>query len=549
MKTIDFEQGSPEWKAHRKTTHNASDYPSAQGLSKKFTRTALIEESATGIEREFSPFMEKILENGHLVEISGRAMAEEIIGEDLFPLVATTDDGYLGASSDGATMDGSTGWECKQWNEELAASVAAGVVPDTHVGQLDQQGEVFGFKRILFMVTDGTPAKCVYCWHEPSAEAKAAIRPTWRQFDEDVAAYVPTEKAAPLVAEVVKDLPAVMVQVSGSLSVANNFKLFEAAARDFIEHRLIREPKTDQDFVDLDAQIKSMKKAEDALDSAESSMLSQVSAVDEAKKTKDMLKKLIRDNRLAAEKLLTEKKESIKRSIVVCGQEALRQYVASLNDRIGGFMPEVSADFGAAIKGLRSLDSMNNEVNTLLANKKIEASAIADRIEANIKSLTINGESWRFLFPDLHIVASKQSDDFSALLASRKANHKEAEEKRLQRERERIREEEQYLANKRAMDAVEAEKAERQETKQAVSDVINKSFESSACLSTIKLGDICAAIGFTVTADFLASLGIIPITTEKNAKLYDVNALPTICRLLIEHLNRVMQKSLGGIAT
>ena len=56
------------------------------------------------------------------------------------------------------------------------------------------------------------------------------------------------------------------------------------------------------------------------------------------------------------------------------------------------------------------------------------------------------------------------------------------------------------------------------------------------CLATIKLGEICARLGFTVTADFLASLGVSPVATDKNAKLYDANKFPTICRLISEHV-------------
>ena len=56
------------------------------------------------------------------------------------------------------------------------------------------------------------------------------------------------------------------------------------------------------------------------------------------------------------------------------------------------------------------------------------------------------------------------------------------------------------------------------------------------CSTTIKLGEICARLGFTVTADFLAGLGISPVATDKNAKLYDANKFPTICRLISDHV-------------
>src|SRR5207248_1047424 len=113
---------------------------------------------------------------------------------------------------------------------------------------------------------------------------------------------------------------------TGSIAIADNFKVFETAMRDFLEHRLIREPKTDQDFADLDLQIKAMKGAEAALDAAEGQMLAQIESVDQAKKNKDMLHKLVRDNRLMAEKLLASEKERRKGEIVAGGLSALREH-------------------------------------------------------------------------------------------------------------------------------------------------------------------------------------------------------------------------------
>ena len=51
----------------------------------------------------------------------------------------------------------------------------------------------------------------------------------------------------------------------------------------------------------------------------------------------------------------------------------------------------------------------------------------------------------------------------------------------------------------------------------------------------IKLGEINAALGITVTADFLDRLGI-KATIEKNAKLYPAAKFSTICRLIADHI-------------
>ena len=60
--------------------------------------------------------------------------------------------------------------------------------------------------------------------------------------------------------------------------------------------------------------------------------------------------------------------------------------------------------------------------------------------------------------------------------------------------------------------------------------------QANDCLTTIKLGEICSRLGFSVTGDFLATLGVYPVATEKSAKLYDAAKFPTICRLIADHV-------------
>lgn len=523
-------QGSPEWKASRKTTRNASDYPAAQGLSKKYSRSALVAEIATGIEREFSPFMEKILANGHRVEALARSMAEVIIGEELYPLVATSDDGYLGASSDGATMLMDTGFECKQWNSELAASVAIGVVPETHSGQLDQQGEVFGFERILFMVTDGTPEYCVYCWYVPSEEAKAKIRPTWKLFDEDVAAYVPESIKPAALAEVIEDLPALTVQLVGNVA-SSNLPAFQSAVLARIQ-AINTTLVTDSDFATADKMVKFLDDGEKRLELVKSQALAQTASIDQLFRTIDSLKDEMKQKRLTLDKLVMAEKGNRRAEIVTTAQANLAEHGRSLSARIGVTVP-VFGNFAEAIKGLKSLDSMRDKVSVALANAKIEANALADRISTNQNM--INGEDLS-LFPDFAAVCQKAPEDFAALLAMRINQRKEAEEKRLTIEREKIRIEEQAKAQRQASMAAscvsQISESETLTVAPVATVLSDKSF-SDTC-NTIKIGEICARLGFTVSAEFLASLGF-EAETVKSAKLYPAALFPTICRKISDH--------------
>lgn len=530
MIELNFQQGSPEWMASRKTTRNASDYPSAQGLSKKFSRSDLVREAATGIAREFSPYVEeKILPNGHRIEALARPIAEEIIGEELFPIVAKSDDGYLGASCDGATMLLDTGWECKQWNEDLAAAVAiTGRVPETHVGQLDQQGLVFGFGRILFMVTDGTPEKCIYCWHTPTVEAKDKIRPTWKQFDDDVANYQHVEARPAVVADTIEDLPALTVQLVGQVTASNldSFTTAVTARIQAINTKLV----TDADFANADKMVKFLDDGEKRLDLVKAQALAQTESIDQLFRAIDSLKAEMRSKRLTLDRLVKSEKESRKTEIVMKAGKELGDYVVALQQRVGvQFKPEVS-NFGEVIKGLKSLDSMRDKVSVALAHAKIKANEIADLVEFNRSSVEDMS-----LFPDFIQVCTKPADDFAALLAMRVAQRKEADEKRIEAEREKIRSEE------RDRTLINAEQRTRllDEQARAMRDVFCRPETNKDSLttgSTIKLGEICTRLGFTVTADFLAHIGFPYVTHDKNAKLYRATDFPDMCKAIAAHV-------------
>jgi len=587
MKLHNVIQGSDQWHALRSNTRNASEAPAMMGVSPYKSRSALIREKATGITEEITPEMQRRFDLGHMTEALARPILEAIIGEDLYPLVATDDEGYLLASSDGATMTCEIGFEHKLWNADFAAQVAAGNVPDSHKWQLDQQIAVFGFEKIIFVVSDGTTDNFVYCDYRSTPERIAQLKAGWKQFDEDVRNYQPEviEAKPILTANPIDNLPALVIEVTGRVTHSNLVE-FKAAANAVISG-IKTELVTDQDFVDASAAVKYLKDVEDNAKRAKQNALDQTTSIAELHRALDEVAKMAGDVRKALDKKITEEKDRRKEDIVRAGAVAMGDYWRALNDRIGGYMPPFESNFGGAVKGLKSLDSMREKVDAELARCKIATSEIADRIEYNIKTLEGEGFDWRFLFPDLASVCAKAKDDFTALLMSRVAQHKEKEAQRLEAEREKIRAEEQAKAQREAEERAAAEQAERNrvaaeeirrldaerkaaadqaaaanqtqfesaatdastagvgvvqisaneagqvEVKHVVSDAI--AAPANACLTTIKLGEINTRLGVVnVTADQLASLGIYPVTTEKNAKLYDANKYPTICRLISE---------------
>lgn len=591
MKQINAPQGSPEWHASRATTWNASDAPAMMGCDPNRTRTQLIQELATGIQREFSDFVQdRIIDEGHRFEALARPLAEEIIGESLYPVSATHDTLVIGgrpvaASFDGVTLLENALFEHKRLNAALRYTPwdegNGDHLPAHYRIQMEHQLLVSGADCVLFMASewdaDGNLVEKRHCWYNSDPALRAQIIAGWKQLAEDLAAWKPSDKPATavLVASPVEALPAVSVKVDGSLVVRQNFPAFEVALRDFLDNRLIRKPQTDQDFADLDQQIKALKAAEEALAAAEAQMLAQVAEIDSAKKTKDMLAKLVRDNRLMAEKLLAAEKDRRKLEIVQAGRDALAAHIAACNQRLGKpLMPNIAADFAGAIKGMRSLASMEDAISTMLAKAKIEASATADRIEMNLRYLRENAGEFRALFADTPTIVLKAPDDLQALVTARISEHKAAIQKQAEeaaeRERERIRREEQAAAEARAREA-EAARAPVQSEASAAPDqqpsesllnpqaawpFPNKPTEPVQAANVvqirppaappaddsarIKLGELNALIApLSVTADGLAELGFKQLPNTGPAKLYRAADRDLILKAMVDHINRV----------
>lgn len=548
MIELNVTQGSQEWHAARAKCFNASEAPAMMGVSKYLSRSDLLKQKATGIVPEVDAATQARFDMGHMVEALARPLVEAMIDEELYPIVATDDSGKYLASSDGATMLCNIGFEHKLWNADIAAQVVEGNVPESHRAQLDHQFLVFGFDKIIFVCSDGTAEKMVHCWYYPQPERIAALKAGWEQFAIDLANYQHTESKPAAVAEVIDDLPALTVQLVGQVTASNlaDFKTAVTARIQAINTTLV----TDNDFATADKMVKFLDDGEKRLDLVKAQALSQTASIDELFRTIDGLKAEMRSKRLTLDKLVKAEKENRKAEIVTGAHREFSDHLASLLKRVGVAIPAVGG-FGEAIKGLKSLDSMRDKVSVALANAKIEANTIADRIEANKRQL-IETDSMS-LFPDFASVCTKSPEDFDNLLSVRVDQRKAAEEKRLAAEREKIRAEEQAKAQAEPRRIADSEQAEQltadNQTQFEQPAVLQASIAEPVAAqsihagmtseSTIRLGEICTRLGFTVNAEFLASLGIHPSATDKNAKLYPANKFPTICRLISEHVMSV----------
>lgn len=577
--THDCAQGSEAWHALRAKHYTASEASAMLGVSKYQTRADLIKRKATGLTEEIDAGTQRRFDAGHEAEAAARSIVESHLGDDLYPITMTADVNGLPllASMDGLTMLGDIGWETKLLNQALRADVEAGTLHEHYTVQMEQQLMVTGCERIYFTTTDGTPENTFGMWYESNPALRERIVAGWQQFAEDVAAYTPEPETVKPAGVAPEALPALRIEVTGMVTASNLAAFREHAFAVF--GGIKTDLQTDADFADAEKTVRWCKEVEDRLDAAKQHALSQTASIEELFRTIDAIKEEARQKRLTLDKLVKAEKENRKAEIVAQARKAYGDHWSALCRRVGGeWIPAVGVlYFADAIKGLKSLDSMRDKVATALANAKIEANAIADRIDANRKLVEDMS-----LMPDFAAVCTKAPDDFAALYAMRKQQRADAEAKRLEAERERIRREEEAKARAeaeriaqaereriraeeqtKAREAAEAERArlraEAEAREQAMqADAAKRAAELKALADVkpepvpqqasqpadtgakITLGQINQRLSpIALSAAGLAQLGIQPAGKERAAVLYLESDVARICAALTAHLQRV----------
>ena len=449
-------QGSDDWHSFRVNHHGASEAAAMLGLSKKVTRSDLVRMKATGLAKEFSDWVqENILDYGHEVEALARPLAERIIGEDLYP--ATLSLGRESASCDGLNMAETIGFEHKQWNAELAASVGAGVLPDEHQPQVQQQLMVTGAEKWLFMASDGTESNMVWMWVYPDATWFERIVAGWQQFDIDVASYTQIDHAVKPEAAPAAALPALVVQTEGKV-VSSNLMAYQKAAEKFLS-TIKTDLQDDQDFADAEYNVKFCGEAEAKLEHAKAAALAQTSTIDEVMRTVDHIKAQFRAKRLELEKLVKTRKEQIKETILNDGRRAYAEYVAALEAEIAPIRLQLATpDFAGAMKAKRTLASLHDAVGTTLANAKIAANTQAADYRVKQAWCREHAANYGFLFMDMASIIGKPMDDFQLLVRTRIADHERAEKAKQDALRAQIEAQERAKAEAAAAEKLAAER-------------------------------------------------------------------------------------------
>lgn len=443
MKIHNVAQGSAEWLALRAEYRTASEAPAMMGASKYQSRTDLLMAKKTGITPDVTPSQQFIFDKGHATEALARPLAEALIGEELYPIVAT--DGNLLASMDGATMLGETLFEHKLWNESVVAQVKAGDLAPHYYWQLEQQLLVSGAERVIFVCSDGTPENFVHMEYRPVAGRATQLVEGWKQFEADLANFEMADAPSIVVGKAPDELPALRIELTGMVT-ASNLKVFEDSALAVIDS-VKTTLSTDQDFADAKKAVKWCGDVEEAVAAAKKQALSQTQSIDELFSSLDRISAHARETRLKVDKLVKAQELLVKTNIKQKAELALADHIAAINKTLGKVtLPHVVSDFAGAMKNKRTIASLQDAVDTELARAKIDASQAADGIRLNLTSLAELAVDHAFMFSDVQQLVTKANDDLVTLIKFRISEHQKAEQAKADAKRIAEEQEAQRLA-------------------------------------------------------------------------------------------------------
>ncbi len=559
MNIVNLVQGTQEWLAHRANFFNASDAPAMMDVSPYKTRSDLLKEMFSGVATEVSSAQQDLYNEGHRCEALYRPVAEQIVGDELYPVVGT--EGKLSASFDGMTMSEETAYEHKLLNNDLRKAFddietvapehrdaqAGRLLPMLYQVQMEQQCMIGKCKRVLFAASrwsrSGEMEEERHCWYYPNPELAAKILAGWAQFQKDLDAYTPVEIVEKPKADAIMALPALAVHIRGEV-IASNLPAFKAAAEKFIDS-IKMDLETDEDFVNGDATVKFCDAKEKEISIAMDAAIAQMSSIDELMRTGNYVKDQLRTKRLALSKQIETRKAQIKETAVAERRQKYADHVAALNSELGEVSIAVTApDFLGAIKGLKTIASLYDKLDTALANGKIAADAAAKDLRAKLDWYKPHAEH-AFLFRDMQTLIQKPAEDFQLAVTARITEHKRQEDEK----------EAKRKADEAAKEA-EALQPQPQPQPAAIIPVAAATIAPSPIVQgvatdrtaptgipTLRLGQINERLApITLTAEGLSTLGFKHAATDKAAKLYHESDFELICAALTRHIDAALHK-------
>ena len=454
MKTLNLVPGSKDWLEFRSHHFTASEASALMGCNPAMSRADLLKEKYSAFNTDQGSFVNNVIfENGHKAEAAVRPAIEADLGDEFYPATVVDDNDWLSASLDGINIDGSIIWEHKQYSREKVLHIAeTGTIPPRDRWQVMQQLMITGAEKCKYSV--GNEADdYVDIWVTPDQEDFKTLRAAWDQFESDLKEYQPPQVAKPVIGTMMSTLPPLRIQVTGEVT-ASNLAEYRDHALDVLSN-INTDLQTDQDFADAKQTVKWLKSVEQRLDAVKDAAMSQTISIDNLFRSIDDIKASACQRRKALDSIVKERAQTVRINIRDKAEHDLDDHMTKMNKIVDNRFPVPVPDFDfvGAMKNKKTIKSLHDAVDQALANAKVVANESAYLIKSNLVAYDKHAADYSPLFPDLHLLITKQTDDFLATVKMRIADQiakEQREKERREAEAARIRAEEQRKAEAEA---------------------------------------------------------------------------------------------------
>jgi len=465
MKHINVTQGSEAWLKLRKDFFTASEAPMMMGDHKNISRNQLLD-AKKGWTTIVDEYLQKLFDKGHATEEAARPLAAADVGEDLFPVTGSLEVEGLSllASFDGLTMFDDVCFEHKLFNKTLAENVLNNVLEPHYYWQLEQQLLVSGADKCYFVTSDGTKDNWQAMYYVSVPERREALIKGWKQFAIDLENHEPQAKVEKTVTSgPVRELPSINYKMNG-LALESNLEAYKQAATDLVA--LSEKPlESDQDFADAEARQKVFTKAEKDIKNACDRVMGEIDSIDNFVKDMRFISEQIRQARLAEGKQIKARKEELREEILNKANQEASKALNEAMAKVNAKLPNIDFDPFTAMKGKRTIESLQDAADTEVAKAKIQINEFVEVAQANMLVIADNRE-FDFLFNDWAQIAFKATEDFKTLVTARIATYQAEQKAKEDAERERIRQEEQAKLQREAEAKARAEEQAKRDAEE-----------------------------------------------------------------------------------
>lgn len=454
MQILDVKPNTSEWLKAREERFCASEAPAMMGCSPYKTRTQLLDEKkGWKAEEEISAFKQNLFQKGHEFEEKQRTFIELDMMLDIPPVVGIRKfrgiKTELLASLDGYNEPSKVIWEHKSWNEKLVANVSNGILEPFYYWQLEHQCLVADLKEVMFTVSNGTYDQRITMTYKSVPERRKELVAGWKQFEKDLETHELQAKKTVTVEAPTVNLPAIVADVSNGVITTNVQEVLNTI-KTLAEDEMSRELVSDFDFSAKENLTKAVKKARESLKAKVAAVEAGFTEFADFRSVAAELDSILQKMQSDGEKKVKTEKEKRIQAIIDEHRQSVIDYLRAVSEPFEGLEDSIifnaadyTPDFKAAVKGKRTLESMDSACRDLAAQAKISISETAELASENLGWIKDGGllSDYGFLFRDLESILTQQQQAFQAICKQRisdygleqkeKEEAKKAEEARL----------------------------------------------------------------------------------------------------------------------